>query len=97
MHQLIVCSGSFLPSSSPWVSALPLRSSNPTDALPTLTCESRFVFCSGAGPTAVAITDSEEKGKKIGEAMQAAFAENGRLKSTAAVLSLNREGARVVS
>lgn len=51
---------------------------------------------SGAGPTAVAITDSEEKGNVIAENMVAAFLEGGNLKATASVQRLDRQGARIV-
>ena len=52
---------------------------------------------SGAGPTAVAVTDSEEKGREIGETMVEAFWKEGDLKSLAVVKRLDRVGARVVS
>lgn len=48
---------------------------------------------SGAGPTAVAITDSEDKGAEIKNRMVDGF---GRLKVSAAIHRLDREGARVV-
>lgn len=51
---------------------------------------------SGAGPTAVAVTDSRERGSRIGAAMVEAFLEQGKLQSTASVQALDREGARVV-
>ncbi|KAH7432761.1 hypothetical protein KP509_07G038600 [Ceratopteris richardii] len=51
---------------------------------------------SGAGPTAVAITDSYEWGIVIGEKMVASFREHGNLKATAHVQRLDREGARTV-
>ena len=51
---------------------------------------------SGAGPTTVAITDSEEKGKKIGQSMVEEFLKDGKLDATAHVQKLDREGARVV-
>ncbi|KAK9130464.1 hypothetical protein Sjap_010951 [Stephania japonica] len=52
---------------------------------------------SGAGPTAVAVTDREEKGVRIGESMVEAFWREGRLKASASVQRLDRVGARVVS
>ncbi|KAK9124877.1 hypothetical protein Scep_013723 [Stephania cephalantha] len=52
---------------------------------------------SGAGPTAVAVTDEEEKGVRIGESMVEAFWREGMLKASAAVQRLDRVGARVVS
>lgn len=52
---------------------------------------------SGAGPTAVAVTDDEEKGRKIGEKMVEAFMEEGNLKAVAMVKKLDRVGARLVS
>lgn len=52
---------------------------------------------SGAGPTAVALTDSEEQGRQIGESMVQAFAKAGNLKASAAVKQLDRIGARLVS
>ncbi|CAM6071093.1 unnamed protein product [Sphagnum tenellum] len=51
---------------------------------------------SGAGPTAVAITNSEEQGKLIGAAMVDAFASHGGLRATAYVSKLDNEGARIV-
>ena len=51
---------------------------------------------SGAGPTAVAITDSREKGLIIGEAMVASFLEHGKLNATAHVQRLDRIGARTL-
>ncbi|XP_051123915.1 homoserine kinase [Andrographis paniculata] len=52
---------------------------------------------SGAGPTAVAVTDSEERGREIGERMVEAFMKEGNLKAMAMVKQLDRVGARVVS
>ena len=52
---------------------------------------------SGAGPTAVAVTDSEERGREIGERMVEAFSKDGNLKSLAMVKQLDRVGARLVS
>ncbi|XP_042066462.1 homoserine kinase-like [Salvia splendens] len=52
---------------------------------------------SGAGPTAVAVTDSEERGREIGERMVEAFWRVGNLKSMAMVNQLDRVGARLVS
>nr|GEV15292.1 homoserine kinase-like [Tanacetum cinerariifolium] len=51
----------------------------------------------GAGPTAVAITDDEEKGREIGEKMVEAFMLGGNLKASASVKKLDRVGARLVS
>ncbi|XP_057494962.1 homoserine kinase [Actinidia eriantha] len=52
---------------------------------------------SGAGPTAVAITDDEGKGREIGERMVDAFMEEGNLKASPMVKRLDRVGARLVS
>nr|XP_043637868.1 homoserine kinase-like [Erigeron canadensis] len=52
---------------------------------------------SGAGPTAVAVTDDEEKGREIGERMAEAFMKHGNLKASAMVQKLDRVGARLVS
>ncbi|KAL8490336.1 hypothetical protein ACS0TY_025524 [Phlomoides rotata] len=52
---------------------------------------------SGAGPTAVAVTDSEERGREIGERMVEAFSTGGNLKAMAMVKQLDRVGARLVS
>ncbi|XP_021846907.1 homoserine kinase [Spinacia oleracea] len=52
---------------------------------------------SGAGPTAVAVTDREEKGREIGERMVEAFWKEGGLKAAAVIQKLDRVGARVVS
>ncbi|KAK9051876.1 hypothetical protein SSX86_028504 [Deinandra increscens subsp. villosa] len=52
---------------------------------------------SGAGPTAVAVTDDEEKGREIGEKMVEAFMAEGNLKAIAMVRKLDRVGARLVS
>ncbi|CAI9299211.1 unnamed protein product [Lactuca saligna] len=52
---------------------------------------------SGAGPTAVAVTDNEEKGREIGEKMVEAFMAEGNLKAVAMVKQLDRVGARLVS
>lgn len=51
---------------------------------------------SGAGPTAVAVTDNEEMGRGIGEKMVEAFWEEGKLKAVATVRRLDRVGARVI-
>ncbi|XVF44696.1 hypothetical protein PTKIN_Ptkin02bG0144700 [Pterospermum kingtungense] len=51
---------------------------------------------SGAGPTAVAVIDSEEKGKEIGQRMVEAFLEEGNLRSVAMVKRLDRVGARLI-
>lgn len=51
---------------------------------------------SGAGPTAVAITDTEEKGKAVAAAMVNAFNVHGNLKAEAHVNRLDREGARLI-
>ncbi|KAG6430498.1 hypothetical protein SASPL_108568 [Salvia splendens] len=51
---------------------------------------------SGAGPTAVAVIDSEEKSREIGERMVEAFSKDGNLKSLAMVKKLDRVGARLV-
>ncbi|XP_009763349.1 homoserine kinase-like [Nicotiana sylvestris] len=52
---------------------------------------------SGAGPTAVAVTDNEEKGREIGQRMVEAFLKEGNLKSSAMVKKLDQVGARLVS
>lgn len=52
---------------------------------------------SGAGPTAVAVTDNEERGKEIGERMVEAFLQDGNLKASAMVRRLDRVGARLIS
>ncbi|KAG1361113.1 homoserine kinase [Cocos nucifera] len=52
---------------------------------------------SGAGPTAVAVIDGEEKGKEIGDRMVEAFLRDGELKASATVARLDRIGARVIS
>ncbi|CAN4080928.1 unnamed protein product [Withania somnifera] len=52
---------------------------------------------SGAGPTLVAVTDEEERGREIGERMVEAFMEEGQLKALAMVKKLDRVGARLVS
>lgn len=52
---------------------------------------------SGAGPTSVAIIDSEEKGQEIGERMVEAFLKEGGLQAVATVKRLDRVGARLVS
>lgn len=51
---------------------------------------------SGAGPTAVAVTDSAAKAEAIGAEMVKAFREQGKLQAVATVAPLNREGARVL-
>uniref|UniRef100_A0A2P2LJJ9 Homoserine kinase n=1 Tax=Rhizophora mucronata TaxID=61149 RepID=A0A2P2LJJ9_RHIMU len=51
---------------------------------------------SGAGPTAVAVVDEEERGKEIGERMVEAFLKEGNLKAVAMVKRLDRLGARLV-
>lgn len=52
---------------------------------------------SGAGPTAVAITDDEARGRAIGERMVEAFMVEGKLRAEAVVRRLDRVGARLVS
>lgn len=52
---------------------------------------------SGAGPTAVAITDDEGKGREIGDRMVDAFMKEGNLKASPMVKRLDRVGARLVS
>ncbi|XP_071691737.1 homoserine kinase-like [Rutidosis leptorrhynchoides] len=52
---------------------------------------------SGAGPTAVAITDDEDKGREIGKKMVEAFMVDGNLKASAVVQKLDRVGARLIS
>lgn len=52
---------------------------------------------SGAGPTAVAVTDRESQGEAIGERMVGAFQAKGNLAASAVVRRLDRVGARLVS
>ncbi|KAI3441151.1 MFS domain-containing protein [Psidium guajava] len=52
---------------------------------------------SGAGPTAVAVTDDEARGRAIGEQMVEAFMVEGKLRAEAVVRRLDRVGARLVS
>lgn len=52
---------------------------------------------SGAGPTAVAVTDNEERGREVGKQMVEAFWNGGNLKAKAVVKRLDRVGARLVS
>ncbi|ERN07537.1 hypothetical protein AMTRI_Chr10g1610 [Amborella trichopoda] len=52
---------------------------------------------SGAGPTAVAVTDFEERGQEIGRAMVEAFLKGGKLRANASVHKLDRVGARVLT
>jgi homoserine kinase len=52
---------------------------------------------SGAGPTAVAITDDEQKGHLIGQQMIQAFQKEGNLNASANVKQLDRLGARLIS
>ncbi|KAL6501042.1 hypothetical protein OROHE_025239 [Orobanche hederae] len=52
---------------------------------------------SGSGPTAVAVTDNEGRGREIGERMVEAFMKEGNLKAIAMVKQLDRVGARLVS
>ncbi|KAK4283025.1 hypothetical protein QN277_000028 [Acacia crassicarpa] len=52
---------------------------------------------SGAGPTAVAVTDNEERGKEIGKHMVEAFFREGNLKACANVKQLDRVGARLIN
>ncbi|GER32942.1 homoserine kinase [Striga asiatica] len=52
---------------------------------------------SGAGPTAVAVIDDEERGLEIGERMVEAFFKEGNLKAMAMIKQLDRVGARLVS
>uniref|UniRef100_A0A2P2LJK2 Homoserine kinase n=1 Tax=Rhizophora mucronata TaxID=61149 RepID=A0A2P2LJK2_RHIMU len=51
---------------------------------------------SGAGPTAVAVTDDEERGKEIGQRMVETFLKEGNLNAVAMVKRLDRLGARLV-
>ncbi|XP_057794215.1 homoserine kinase-like [Salvia miltiorrhiza] len=69
------------------------------DAVKKAAIESGAFGCtiSGAGPTAVAVTDCEERGREIGERMVEAFWGEGNLKSLAMVKQLDRVGARLVS
>ncbi|XP_047067777.1 homoserine kinase-like [Lolium rigidum] len=52
---------------------------------------------SGAGPTAVAVIEGEEKGEEIARRMVDAFWSAGKLKATATIAHLDRAGARVIS
>ncbi|XP_010246749.1 PREDICTED: homoserine kinase [Nelumbo nucifera] len=52
---------------------------------------------SGAGPTAVAVANDEERGREIGHRMVDAFMNDGNLKASAVVSKLDRVGARVIS
>lgn len=52
---------------------------------------------SGSGPTAVAVTDDEDKGRFIGQQMVRAFQKHGNLKASAHVKQLDRRGARLLS
>ncbi|CAA6663143.1 unnamed protein product [Spirodela intermedia] len=52
---------------------------------------------SGAGPTAVAVINDEEKGKLIGDRMVEAFLSEGGLSASMTVTRLDRVGARVIS
>ncbi|XP_058114995.1 homoserine kinase-like [Magnolia sinica] len=51
---------------------------------------------SGAGPTVVAVTDDEDKGKEIGARMVDAFWEKGKLKASATVHRVDQVGARII-
>ncbi|CAI5458764.1 unnamed protein product [Closterium sp. Yama58-4] len=51
---------------------------------------------SGAGPTAVAVVDSEEVGRAVGAAMVEAFQDQGKLQAKATVAALDAVGGRVV-
>ncbi|XP_077245351.1 homoserine kinase [Tasmannia lanceolata] len=52
---------------------------------------------SGAGPTAVAVTDNADKGKEIGDCMVEAFLKEGNLRASATIQRLDRVGARIIS
>ncbi|XP_062221384.1 homoserine kinase-like [Phragmites australis] len=52
---------------------------------------------SGAGPTAVAVIEGEDKGEEVGRKMVGAFWSVGKLKATFTVAQLDRLGARVIS
>jgi homoserine kinase len=52
---------------------------------------------SGAGPTAVAVIQGDEKGEEIARSMIDAFWLAGKLKATATVAQLDRAGARVIA
>ncbi|CAM0907093.1 unnamed protein product [Alopecurus aequalis] len=52
---------------------------------------------SGAGPTAVAVIEGDEKGEEIAQRMIDAFWSAGKLKATATIAQLDRAGARVIS
>ncbi|KAL6335921.1 hypothetical protein AAG906_003546 [Vitis piasezkii] len=50
-----------------------------------------------AGPTAVSVTDDEEKGREIGELMVEAFLVERKLQAVAIVNQIDRVGARLMS
>ncbi|KAL4188030.1 hypothetical protein AMTRI_Chr09g21860 [Amborella trichopoda] len=52
---------------------------------------------SRVGPTAVAVTDCEERGREIGQAMVEAFLKDGKLRAKASVHRLDRVVAKVLS
>ena len=52
---------------------------------------------SGAGPTAVAVIEGEEKGEEIARRMVDAFLSVGKLKAIATVAQRDRDGARIIS
>ncbi|CAD6241525.1 unnamed protein product [Miscanthus lutarioriparius] len=52
---------------------------------------------SGAGPTAVAVIEGEEKGEEVARRMVDAFWSAGKLKATATVAQLDTLGARVIA
>ncbi|KAL5208650.1 hypothetical protein ABZP36_033085 [Zizania latifolia] len=68
-------------------------------AVKTAALEAGALGCtiSGAGPTAVAVIEGEEKGEEVGRRMVEAFASVGKLKASSTVAQLDRAGARVIS
>jgi len=59
--------------------------------------QARGCTISGAGSTAVAVIDGEEKRDEVGGMMVGAFWSTGKLKATAIVAQLDRHGARVMA
>ncbi|XP_039812123.1 homoserine kinase-like [Panicum virgatum] len=59
--------------------------------------QARGCTISGAGSTAVAVIDGEEKRDEVGGMMVGAFWSTGKLKATAIVVQLDRHGARVMA
>jgi homoserine kinase len=51
---------------------------------------------SGSGPSMFALVETEQAGRKVGKAMEAAFRVHGKLKSDIVVSRINKEGAHLV-